>query len=126
MKVIQFYLSFLLFYQIFGTSKILHLTFHRGCANEIEDITKHLNLHLTTWYIPSLSPKFFDPLSQGNVLYNIGHDHAIRIWNKNKEFFNQKENHEIQKDFLPLSLSFILIRKKSQSFASYISQGLCK
>jgi len=106
MKLVRLYLLLSLFYQIFAPSKILHLTFHRGCANEIEDMAKHLNLNLATWHIPSLPPKFFDPKSQGNTLYNIGHDRAIRIWNKHKDFFNQFDA-IITSDTAPLSRIFL-------------------
>lgn len=67
--------------------KLLHLTFHSGCLHEIEVVSKKLSLDLTTWFIPDLPPYFFDPLSRGCSLYNIGHDRAARIWNQHQPFF---------------------------------------
>jgi len=105
-KIIKLLFTLLVFYQIFAPPKVLHLTFHQGCANEIKSIAKNFKLNLTTWHIPSLSPKFFDPESQDNTLYNIGHDRAIRIWNKHKDFFNQFDA-IITSDTAPLSRIFL-------------------
>jgi len=84
----------------------LHLTFHKGCANEIEYIGKCLNLDITTWFIPNSPAMSFDPLAKGNALYNIGHDRAQRIWNKHKNFFNQFDA-IITSDTAPLSRIFL-------------------
>ena len=69
--------------------KLLHLTFHKGCVREVEGVAKALGLELTTWYIHDLPPHFFDEQTQGNALYNIGHERAERIWEKHKQFFDQ-------------------------------------
>src|SRR5689334_6402784 len=68
---------------------LLHLTFHKGCAREIEYITQHFGIKLTTMFIQSLAEYEFDPASHGNVLYNITHDRAERIWQTHKEYFDQ-------------------------------------
>lgn len=86
--------------------KLLHLTFHRGCANDIEFISKKLSLDLTTWYIPDLPPYFFDGVSQGSVLYNIGHDRAERIWNKHRKYFESFDV-ILTSDIAPLSRIFL-------------------
>ena len=52
-------------------------------------MAKSLELELTTWYIHELPPHFFDEVTQGNALYNIGHERADRIWQKHKPFFDQ-------------------------------------
>ncbi len=69
--------------------KALHLTFHRGCAKQVETIANHFSIDLTTWYIPDLPPLFFDGCTQGSALYNIGHRRAQNIWNLHAPFFQQ-------------------------------------
>jgi len=69
--------------------KVLHLTFHKGCLQEFNGVAKVLNLDLETWFIPELPGTFFDGVSKGNVLYNIGHQRAENIWNRHKETFAQ-------------------------------------
>ena len=86
--------------------KVLHLTFHRGCATEIEAVSKKLSLDLTTWYIPELPPYFFDELSQGNAYYNVGHDRAERVWNKHKQYFESFDV-ILTSDTAPLSRIFL-------------------
>lgn len=67
--------------------KVLHLTFHQGCKKEFEGVAQTLGLNLETWFIPDLPPKFFDGTTQGNALYNIGHDRAERIWSLHQDYF---------------------------------------
>lgn len=86
--------------------KVLHLTFHRGCANEIEIVAQRLSLDLTTWYIQELPPYFFDEVSNGSCLYNIGHDRAERIWNKHKAYFELFDI-ILTSDTAPLSRIFL-------------------
>jgi hypothetical protein len=86
--------------------KILHLTFHKGCANEFEGIAKHFGLDLTTWVIQNFPPKWFDGISQGNALYNMGHDRAKRIWDLHKETFLEFDA-IITSDTAPLSRIFL-------------------
>jgi hypothetical protein len=69
--------------------KVLHLTFHKGCAQQVQAIAQNLSLDLTTWYIPDLPPKFFDGQAEGNALYNIGHTRAKNIWQLHAAFFHQ-------------------------------------
>ncbi|MDE3046510.1 MAG: hypothetical protein KGJ02_07690 [Verrucomicrobiota bacterium] len=86
--------------------KILHLTFHQGCVKEIAAIGKIFGHEVTTWWIPSLPPRFFDGTSQGNALYNIGHERAERIWNLHKETFEQFDA-VITSDTAPLARIFL-------------------
>ena len=86
--------------------KILHITFHKGCKNEISAVAKALSLDLTTWFIPSFSGEFLDGYSSGNALYNIGHHRAESIWNLHKEFFDQFDL-IITSDTAPLSRIFL-------------------
>jgi hypothetical protein len=86
--------------------KVLHLTFHKGCQTEVAAIAKEFSFDLTTWFIPDLPPKWFDGKTQGNALYNIGHDRAKRIWKKHKSFFNSFDL-IITSDTAPLSRIFL-------------------
>lgn len=86
--------------------KVLHLTLHKGCAEEIEAVAKELSLDLTTWLIQSLPPYWFDGFAQGNALYNIGHERAERVWNLHKDFFNSFDA-IITSDTAPLSRIFV-------------------
>lgn len=86
--------------------KILHLTFHKGCAKEIEAVTKALGVEVTTWLISDLPAKFFDGASKVNTLYNIGHERAERIWNLHKQTFEQFDA-VITSDTAPLARIFL-------------------
>ena len=86
--------------------KVLHLTFHKGCANEIEALSQKLNFDLTTWYIHSLPPYFLDGYSSGSALYNIGHTRAKKIWDLHSEYF-QKFDIILTSDTAPLARIFL-------------------
>ncbi len=86
--------------------KVLHLTFHRGCAREFAGIAKALGLDLVTWYIPSLPPFFLDGKTTGNALYNVGHRRAQDIWEKHRDFFEQFDL-ILTSDTAPLSRIFL-------------------
>ena len=98
------YIRDLGFSYVSGTGpKVLHLSFHRGCIKDFEAVARELSLDLTSWYI--LHPgdrSFFDEKRPGNSIYNIGHDRAVRVWKKHKDYFEQlisgiinKDNYEI-------------------------------
>lgn len=84
----------------------LHLSFHKGCLNEINMIAGQLGFEVTSLFIPDLAPQAFDGYSSGNALYNIGHDRALNIWNKHKNYFNQFDG-IITSDTAPLSRIFL-------------------
>lgn len=86
--------------------KLLHLTFHKGCAKEIDAIGAVLGHQVDTWFIQGLPPQSFDGTSSGNVLYNIGHERAERIWNLHKDTFEQYDA-IITSDTAPLSRIFL-------------------
>ena len=86
--------------------KVLHFTFNKGCAKEVEGIAKELSLSLETWYIPALPPRFFDGITSGNALYNIGHERAERIWNLHRSYFEQFDV-IVTSDTAPLSRIFL-------------------
>ena len=60
---------------------VLHISFHKGCQNDIEYISKKLNFNLT--FMP-----YKDEGVKGNNIYNITHDRALNVWNKNKDYYN--------------------------------------
>jgi hypothetical protein len=86
--------------------KVLHLSFHKGCIQEIAAIANKLEFDVESWFIPDLPAKFFDGVSQGNALYNITHDRAERIWNKHKKLFDSFDAIFVS-DTAPLSRIFL-------------------
>jgi hypothetical protein len=97
---------FVCFFSVITGKTLLHLTFHKGCMREIEYVAAECGLELTTLFIPNLPPFSFDPLSHGNVLYNMGHDRAIRIWHNLSSFFEQFDV-VLVSDTAPLSRIFL-------------------
>jgi hypothetical protein len=71
---------------------ILHLTFHGGCALEIEEIMSALDHKVTT--VRSLTD------------YNIGHDLAAELWAKHGEEWSQYDL-VITSDTAPLARPFL-------------------
>jgi hypothetical protein len=86
--------------------KILHITMHRGCLEELEGVAKALSLDLTSWYIRDLPPKFLDGTTEGAGIYNIGHKRAEKIWNLHQEFFHTFDA-IITSDTAPFSRIFL-------------------
>jgi hypothetical protein len=86
--------------------RILHLTFHKGCESEIKAVCNHFGFELETWFIPHLPPRFFDGVSSGAALYNIGHKRALDIWNLHKETFETFDV-VITSDTAPLARVFL-------------------
>lgn len=70
--------------------RILHLTFHKGCAREIEDVAASLSLEVETWFIPDLPREMWDGETLNRCsLYNMGHARAERIWKQLESRFDQ-------------------------------------
>lgn len=86
--------------------KVLHLTFHLGCAKDFEEVGKELGLDVTTWYVLSFERGFFDGRSGGNHVYNLTHERALNVWNKHKEFFDRFDA-IVTSDTAPLSRIFL-------------------
>lgn len=111
-KIKNIFCALLLFHSTYALAeseqrvKILHLTFHKGCVQEINGIAKAFDFDLETWYIPHLPSLFLDGVSRGNVLYNIGHQRAENIWNRHKETFLQFDAILVS-DTAPLSRIFL-------------------
>jgi hypothetical protein len=68
--------------------KVLHMALHKGCINDFAEVARELSLDLTSWFIQD-DPVRFDKHARGNAIYNIGHDRAKRVWENNKDYFNQ-------------------------------------
>ncbi len=84
----------------------LHLSFHKGCINDIKMIANVLGFDVTSVFIPDMPAQAFDGKSSGNYLYNIGHDRALNIWNKHKNYFDQFDG-IITSDTAPLARIFL-------------------
>jgi hypothetical protein len=107
----KYVLFFIMIFNIIHASNvsslhILHVSFHRGCIQEIEMIAQELQCKVTSLFIPDLAAQEFDGCSAGNALYNIGHDRANNIWNKHKDYFNQFDA-IITSDTAPLARIFL-------------------
>ncbi|MDX8430972.1 MAG: hypothetical protein SNF33_04115 [Candidatus Algichlamydia australiensis] len=91
---------------LFSQKKVLHITFHKGCAKEFEFVADELDLDLTTLFVHKLGPKEFDGVAKGSALYNVGHDRAKRVWDLHKEMF---ESYDliVTSDTAPLSRIFL-------------------
>ena len=79
--------------------KILHLSFHKGCQNDIQYICNKLNLDLTF-------QKFTDGVTKDNEIYNITNERAKIAWNNYKDFYN-KFDCIITSDTAPISRVFL-------------------
>lgn len=86
--------------------KLLHLSFHKGCIDSFKLLENEFNIKVESWFIPDLPQNFFDPVNHGNVLYNIGHDRAQRIWEEHKGYFN-KFDAIVTSDTTPLARIFL-------------------
>lgn len=73
--------------------KILHLTFHGGCANVIKDVLDVTGLELTTKIVTS---------GRDGYHYNMTEDRAWKNWNEHKNFYNEFDT-IITSDTAPLS-----------------------
>ncbi|MBY0109990.1 MAG: hypothetical protein K2X90_02660 [Candidatus Babeliaceae bacterium] len=72
-----------------GRSKILHLTFHKGCLNEFQRVAEIFDIELTSIMVPDMPSKWLDGQTTGNNIYNITHRYAQDAWDLHKVFFNQ-------------------------------------
>jgi hypothetical protein len=72
--------------------KILHITYHEGCNLNINYVAKQLRFKLET--------------QRASWNYNIGHERAVKIWNENKDYYNQFDV-IITSDTAPLSRIFL-------------------
>ncbi len=104
------YILFLGFNLFCEPLKILHLSFHKGCINDFQEVASHLHLDLTNWFIcpngGTLNHEEFEGISYGSSVHNISKARAINIWLKHKDFFNTFDV-VITSDTAPLSRIFL-------------------
>lgn len=84
--------------------KILHISFHKGCINDINYVLNKLNLDFENMF-------FFNELDKDAIhgpyhYYKLTKDNANMYWNKYKDFFN-KFDCIITSDTAPLSRIFL-------------------
>ena len=79
--------------------KVLHISFHKGCQNDIEYIAKKLNFELTFM-------EYDDGISIGLDKYNVTHEKATSSWNKHKDYYNSFDV-IITSDTAPISRIFL-------------------
>ena len=79
--------------------KVLHLSFHTGCQNDIQYICDKLNIDLTF-------ETFTDGITKGNDIYNVTHERAKIAWDNYKDFYN-KFDCIITSDTTPISRVFL-------------------
>lgn len=79
--------------------KLLHLSFHKGCQNDIDYVCNNLNIELSFM-------EFDDGETKNNSKYNIGHKRAEKCWNKYKDYFNTFDG-VIVSDTTPISRVFL-------------------
>ena len=79
--------------------KVLHISFHKGCQNDIEYIANKLNFNLHFM-------EYDDGVSIGCDKYNVTHQKALSVWNKYKDFYNEFDI-IITSDTVPISRIFL-------------------
>jgi len=79
--------------------KVLHISFHKGCQNDIEYISKKLNFNLTFM-------EYDDGISIGDEKYNISYEKALNSWNIHKDYYNSFDI-IITSDTAPISRIFL-------------------
>jgi len=70
--------------------KILHLSFHSGCINDLNEVARALDLDIEPFFIleSDATRDAFDGMPSGNQIYNITAERAARIWSLHKGYFN--------------------------------------
>ena len=79
--------------------KVLHISFHHGCQNDIEYISERLGFELEFM-------KFTDGVTNNNELYNITRERAQNSWDNYKDYYN-KFDCIITSDTAPISRVFL-------------------
>jgi hypothetical protein len=82
--------------------RILHISFHMGCHNEITNVVKLLN----DKYNKKITLSFLEFNDGTRGKYNIGYERAEKYWNKHKEYFNRFDL-IITSDTAPISRVFL-------------------
>lgn len=100
-----FYLVFITV-QVCSQPKVLHLTFHKGCASEIEYVLTESGYDIETWFMNEIPTELFDGKTVGGDRYNIDKRKAKEIWKRNKQKFNEYDL-IITSDTAPISRVFL-------------------
>ena len=79
--------------------KVLHISFHKGCQNDIEYVAKKLGWDLSFM-------EYDDGISIGNDKYNVTKEKALSAWKKYKNFYDQHDI-IITSDTTPISRVFL-------------------
>ncbi len=89
---------------------ILHLSFHKGCINDFQEVSRELGLELTTWNplfsYQSLHRFLANQTESPMAVYNMTHERADRIYQANKAYFESFDL-IITSDTVPLSRIFL-------------------
>lgn len=89
--------------------KILHLSFHEGCINDLKFVCDKLNIecHVLSQFKDLNSNKNIDTLEEPFAQhYNVTHQLADKYWNKYKNYFNSFDC-IVTSDTAPLSRIFL-------------------
>jgi hypothetical protein len=104
MKIFILFLTVAIFG--FATPKVLHITFHRGCAGEVESLCDHFGFDVDTWLLSEQKSGEFDPESSYKKCYIMTHERADRIFKAHKDKFESYDM-IITSDIAPLSRVFL-------------------
>jgi len=89
--------------------KLLHLSFHKGCINDLQYICDRLGYQCevfspnTEWNTNKTLPSLAEPDCQH---YNITHERALKYWNTYKDYFDRFDC-IVTSDTSPLSRIFL-------------------
>ncbi len=87
--------------------KILHMSFHQGCINDVEEMARELGIEVTSWFVQAHPRVEYDGETRlTNAIYNVTHDRAQKVWDINKEYFEEFDV-IITSDTAPLSRIFV-------------------
>ena len=65
--------------------RILHLSFHIGCIQEVKYMGDRFGFDVDTDFIPNLSPEMFDGQPPSNARYNMTKKRAQAVWKLQKD-----------------------------------------
>ncbi len=104
-------LVILLFWSFFSQAvSILHLSFHKGCISNFQEVSRELGLELTTWNPLSSYQSLHRFLGTQDeppmAVYNMTHERAERVYHANKTYFESFDL-IITSDTAPLSRIFL-------------------
>ena len=89
--------------------RILHISLHKGCIAEIQEVGRSLGWRLTSWYPFSsyqTAYHFLGIQEHPRCAYNMTAERALRIWQKHRDYFNSFDC-IITSDIAPLSRIFL-------------------